>query len=210
MPGTESVPSRTPRPARTAARTAAVVGAVAGMTAAFVAGFALGDDTGTPARRVVAAAPGTAQVSFTGTLGTADSCSDLLGWYVDRGTDLVGPWGWDDIAWAAEGGGADLGGIVPMPATGDSAATSELRAPTPGVTRSTSSATGTNVQEAGVDEPDVVKTDGDLLVRVQDGDLVTYDVSGDQVVRLGSLEPRRSGGRRRAAAGRGHRGPPGT
>ena len=31
-------------------------------------------------------------------------------------------------------------------------------------------ATGTNVQEAGVDEPDVVKTDGDLLVRIQDGD----------------------------------------
>ena len=48
--------------------------------------------------------------------------------------------------------------------------------------------TGTNVQEAGVDEPDVVKTDGSLLVRVvDDSTLVVYDVTGDEPVRLGSL-----------------------
>ena len=56
----------------------------------------------------------------------------------------------------------------------------------------TSSATGTNVQEAGVDEPDVVKTDGELLVRVQDGDLVTYDVSGDEPRAAGLPRPARS------------------
>ena len=39
-----------------------------------------------------------------------------------------------------------------------------------GVVEQGSSETGTNVQEAGVDEPDVVKTDGELLARVRDGD----------------------------------------
>ena len=39
---------------------------------------------------------------------------------------------------------------------------------------------GTNVQETGVDEPDVVKTDGSILVRIEDGDLATYDVAGDR------------------------------
>ena len=55
-------------------------------------------------------------------------------------------------------------------------------------TPSTSSTTGTNVQEAGVDEPDTVKTDGRLLVRVlDDRTLVVYDVTGTEPVRLGSL-----------------------
>ena len=44
------------------------------------------------------------------------------------------------------------------------------------------------MQETGVDEPDVVKTDGQTLLRVQDGDLVTYDVSGAEVQRLASLD----------------------
>ena len=51
----------------------------------------------------------------------------------------------------------------------------------------TSSATGTNVQEAGVDEPDVVKTDGSLLVRIDGSTLTTYDVTGATPTRLGSL-----------------------
>jgi len=53
--------------------------------------------------------------------------------------------------------------------------------------RATNSATGTNVQEAGVDEPDTVETDGSLLVRVQGDELTTYDVSGREVDRLGSV-----------------------
>ena len=51
----------------------------------------------------------------------------------------------------------------------------------------TSSDTGTNVQEAGVDEPDVVKTDGSLLVRIDGSTLTTYDVTGATPTRLGSL-----------------------
>ena len=48
--------------------------------------------------------------------------------------------------------------------------------------------TGTNVQEAGVDEPDVVKTDGDLLVRIQDATLTTYDVTGEETEELSKID----------------------
>jgi hypothetical protein len=40
------------------------------------------------------------------------------------------------------------------------------------------SPTGTNVQEQGVDESDVAKTDGRVVVRVDRGDLVVTDVTG--------------------------------
>nr|WP_242680386.1 beta-propeller domain-containing protein [Nocardioides sp. IC4_145] len=55
------------------------------------------------------------------------------------------------------------------------------------VTRATSSDTGTNVQEAGVDEPDLVKTDGEVLYRYADGRLTSYDVTGPEVERIGSV-----------------------
>ena len=86
-------------------------------------------------------------------------------------------------------------------------------APAPVTERATGSENGTNVQEAGVDEPDVVKTDGSLLVRVEDGDLATYDVTGDRAgaplddrparaARHRDPAGRRPGGRDRARAGR--------
>ena len=43
------------------------------------------------------------------------------------------------------------------------------------------------MQESGVDEPDVVKTDGSLLVRLRDGDLLTYDVTGAEPEQLATL-----------------------
>jgi len=58
----------------------------------------------------------------------------------------------------------------------------------PKTTRAENSDTGTNVQEIGVDEPDLVKTDGDLLVRLDDDELVVYDVTGKETDRLSSLD----------------------
>ena len=60
----------------------------------------------------------------------------------------------------------------------EGAARSTPAAPAPVSQRAESSGTGTNVQEAGVDEPDVVKTDGTTLYRVHDGTLTSYDVTG--------------------------------
>ena len=90
------------------------------------------------------------------------------------------------------------------PRTRPAPATPRPRQPptVPQVDRAGSSDTGTNVQEAGVDEPDVVKTDGELLVRVQDDRLTTYDVTGAsrellETLDLPGLERRRDPARRR-------------
>ena len=52
--------------------------------------------------------------------------------------------------------------------------------PPSSTSRSTSNESGTNVQELGVDESDVVKVAGSLLLRMREGELLAYDVSGDE------------------------------
>jgi uncharacterized secreted protein with C-terminal beta-propeller domain len=52
----------------------------------------------------------------------------------------------------------------------------------------------TNVQEAGVDEPDLAKTDGQRLVAVAGGELRVFDVSGDEPVQQGSVALPAEGG----------------
>ncbi len=49
-------------------------------------------------------------------------------------------------------------------------------------------ATGTNLQEAGVDEPDVAKTDGRLVVSLDGGRLRVVDVSTDRPEARGTLD----------------------
>ena len=89
-------------------------------------------------------------------------CDSLRDWYVEHTVDQVGPWGW---------GGRN----VPM-------MTEDLsRMPSSGTAEGAvgNGPTGTNTQEADVDEPDVAKTDGRLVVRVREGRrLVVTDVTG--------------------------------
>jgi uncharacterized secreted protein with C-terminal beta-propeller domain len=55
--------------------------------------------------------------------------------------------------------------------------------------------TGTNVQEAGVDEPDLAKTDGSLVAAVRGRELLLTDAGGEQPRELSSLRlPRRMAG----------------
>ena len=108
-------------------------------------------------------------------LATAASCDDLLDSYVRRAIDLVGPWGW--------GGGPEVWYADGAPELSSGKASSS-----PTTTRATNSDTGTNVQEAGVDEPDVVKTDGELVHRIDDDELTTYDATGDEVTELARLD----------------------
>jgi hypothetical protein len=85
-------------------------------------------------------------------------CAPFLDYVRAQGRRIVGPYG--------------LGGVpIVMAATGREAA------PTPGVDYST-----TNVQEAGVDEPDIVKTDGEKIVALAQGKL--------HVVLVGDGKPR--------------------
>jgi hypothetical protein len=175
-------------------RTLVSLGVAAGLGAAFVAGTSYGGPG--------SADPGSAQTThagrhggdrsagepspaaYTGSgLSLPGSCDKLLEWYVDRGLDLVGPYGWNGYAWPYA---VQLDAVAPAPMNVAGQAARSPLAPAP--VRSTNEATGTNVQEAGVDEPDIVKTDGRTLFRVQDGELVVYDVSGARVERLASLD----------------------
>ena len=47
--------------------------------------------------------------------------------------------------------------------------------------------TGTNTQEVGIDEPDIVKTDGDRIITIVDNVMTYVDVSGDGAVVTDSL-----------------------
>ncbi|GAB3253393.1 beta-propeller domain-containing protein [Nocardioides dilutus] len=181
----------TPLPPRLR-RSVTVLGVAAGLVGAFAAGTAIaGDD---PVRDRVD------PIAFSGdSITLAASCDDLLDWYVARGVQRVGPWGWDTY-YPEE----DDDGIFGLPGFGggeDAAdsgrdtgaavepqAAQEYAAPVPATVRSENGDSGTNVQELGVDEPDVVKTDGRTLFRVEDDDLVTYDVTGEEVERIGSMD----------------------
>ncbi|QIG41454.1 hypothetical protein G5V58_00510 [Nocardioides anomalus] len=169
-------------------RSLVTVGALTGMGAAFLVGTSYG---GAPSSgpAAPAAPPGDASpAAYTGSgLSLSDGCDELLDHYVDRGLDLVGAYGWGQggpvyYATSSDAAGATAG--TPM----DSAETSGLAARGPAPVRATNEESGTNVQETGVDEPDVVKTDGTTLVRIQDGELVTYDLSGPEVQRLASVD----------------------
>jgi hypothetical protein len=141
-------------------------------------GYVLGQGDGRGSTSPPAPEPGTF-VLANASLKLAPDCDSLLGSYVDRGLDLVTPYGW--------GGG----GVVMFDAQSSDAGGAErstATAPVPTTVRSTSNETGTNVQEAGVDEPDVVKVAGDKLFRIQDNVLTTYDVAGDEPRQLSSLQ----------------------
>jgi hypothetical protein len=134
--------------------------AIGGMVAAGVTAGVVTDPGAPPVRA------GTALVGF-------ENCNALLAWYVDHTIDRVGPYGWDGRLWP-------LMMREPSPGSGAAAATA-------GSTRTASSpedavgnaTTGTNTQETGIDEPDVAKTDGRVVVRLENGRrLVVTDVSG--------------------------------
>jgi hypothetical protein len=157
-------------------RTATVLGLVLGVLAAFVAGFAVASArTGTV----------TTPIRLAGQdLGTGRSCSSLLQWYVDHALERVTAWGWNGPM-IYEGEAVPGAAVGPGTAGGDVAkGGAPLDGPLTGP--ATGSATGTNVQEAGVDEPDIAKVSGSLLARVVDDTVTTYDVSGRHPRELGS------------------------
>lgn len=108
-------------------------------------------------------------------LQSFDACADFLEYVISNALELVGPYGLEGYYFGPQ--------PWPMMAVAeDAAAGGELRASTAGVDYST-----TNVQEAGVDEPDIAKTDGDRILAVAQGALHYVDVSGSRPVLRGSL-----------------------
>ena len=153
------------------------------VSAATVGGLIIGGVFATTATLVVTdpLAPKASADSLT----RFDSCSALLRWYVDRGVKDVGPYGWNGpIMYAAEPGGVVDGEVMPQaavpgPATDSVGKATDARA---------NSATGTNTQEADVDEPDIAKTDGRRVVRLVDQRVVVVsDVTGAEPHELGRV-----------------------
>ncbi|MGI8461495.1 MAG: beta-propeller domain-containing protein, partial [Solirubrobacterales bacterium] len=101
--------------------------------------------------------------------------------YARRHSEAIGGYGVGGGA-VAEDGGAPVT-AAPGDAGGAAAA---------GGSGSTTSET--NVQEAGIDEPDIVKASGSRVFAVADGKLRALDVSGASPVELGSLGLSKLGG----------------
>jgi len=113
-----------------------------------------------------------------GRLVSFRSCGDLLGYVKPQAARFVSPWGLG----FGSGVVSDTGGI-PLGAPAAGAERTRTAGPQQGVDYS-----GTNVQEEGVDEPDLVKTNGTTLFAVANGRLNAVDVSERRPRLLDSLK----------------------
>jgi hypothetical protein len=109
-----------------------------------------------------------------------DSCADALSQIRAAAHQAVGPYGLNLAYGGRESGVMAPGVAVPQPATNDLSGTSGGKAALPDAPPGYS---GTNTQELGVDEPDLVKTDGRRIVIVRSGvlrviDAATHEITG--------------------------------
>ena len=137
--------------------------------------------------------PAPIDVELISALQTFDECDDLLSYLRTEGAKVVGPYGFgggvmlrDGVALGAvttAAGAATAGGAR---ASSDLAAGAESAPPAPPAGPG-GDFSATNVQEEGVDEPDLVKTDGTRLVAIAGGQLRLLDVSGPEPRLVSSL-----------------------
>ena len=129
----------------------------AGLAAVALAGLVAGAATG--------ARPGGAASG----LRAFDGCPSFLSYVRQQALPLVGPYG-------LGGGSLGMGALPPAAARGDKAAVA-----------ATPEFSGTNVQEEGVDEPDLVKTNGRTLFVVSSGRVTAVDVRSGRPRALSSV-----------------------
>ena len=122
-----------------------------------------------------------------------DACGDLLGHVRTQGSahaDQVVGFGFsrsrggvmlDGVALPAAAAGSRTAGAPNEPAQKESAAAAPQAGGTPEFS-------GTNVQEAGVDEPDTVKTDGKRLFTIARGRVQALELANGRPRAVGSLE----------------------
>lgn len=110
-----------------------------------------------------------------------DACDAFLDYVTTHAVDLVGPYGLDD-PWPWWGGGPWWGrDVVFEEAT--AAALADDGTGSPQLQYS-----GTNVQELGVDEPDIVKTDGRRIVVLAEGTMIVADITASEPKVVGRLD----------------------
>jgi uncharacterized secreted protein with C-terminal beta-propeller domain len=109
-----------------------------------------------------------------------DSCNDLLAGLRAAAKESVGPYGFGGgVSMAADA--AEKGAIADAPNGARSLNSVPQAAPPAHST--------TNTNEVGVDEPDLVKTDGKRIVTVSDGTLRVIDAAARKVTGTLALEP---------------------
>jgi hypothetical protein len=133
------------------------------------------DDTdSTTTTRVVQSSGSTGLRAFAASgLEPFDSCSDFLDYVTGHALDRVGPYGLD--GYGGDYRLFDVDEAVSADSTAESfpQATYAGSGPVKGVDYS-----GTNVQVTAIDEPDVVKTDGERIFVVAQGELHWIDATG--------------------------------
>ena len=127
---------------------------------------------------------GDQDITLTSSLSGFAECSELLDHLRATGAEHVGPWGFEGNGW--------FGGPLPMAeatmAVDASASAEGPVSESQGSNGGDSSLiegvdfSGTNVQEVGVDESDIIKTDGRRIYVVSGGQLVVIDVATREVV----------------------------
>ena len=168
-----------------------LAGAVLAVLATLAAGC--GSDTGELGRsgepRVVSTTGPTTTgvVDVSGTELTAGlvpftACDDLLRHLQAEAVERVGPYGLGG-GWF---GGPVMAEMAIMDMAGDDGG---MSAPAVGIARSVEGVdySGTNVQELGIDEPDILKTDGHRILVIKDDRLHLVDVTGPTAVLTGTL-----------------------
>ena len=124
------------------------------------------------------------EVVLTSALIPFDDCDGLLDYLRDEYSARIGPWGFDGGGWGwpeplmmEDSLEMDMADST----SGTDDAAPAQTAPVEGVDFS-----GTNVQEAGVDEADIIKTDGRRIYALSQGRLVVVDAATRQAT--GSVE----------------------
>jgi hypothetical protein len=123
---------------------------------------------------------GAPAAAATGTLDPFVDCDELRSWYVETALPHVTAWGWDTDQ-------RIVPVLTPDEVVPQKTATMRAGSPTPDTDAVGNGDTGTNLQEQDVDEPDLAKTNGELVALIRDGDLVIVDASGSEPREIGRL-----------------------
>jgi len=168
-----------------------LAGAVLAVLATLAAGC--GSDTGELGRSGEPRVVSTTGPTTTGVVDVSDTeltaglvpftaCDDLLRHLQAEAVERVGPYGLGG-GWF---GGPVMAEMAIMDMAGDDGG---MSAPAVGIARSVEGVdySGTNVQELGIDEPDILKTDGHRILVIKDDRLHLVDVTGPTAVLTGTL-----------------------
>ncbi len=136
-------------------------------------------------------------IILTAGLETVGDCDALLARLIDEGLERVGPYGFGSGYFWGPGileGDRDLAEASGDDSSGAPATTVAASEPSQAAGGEEDGFSGTNTQEIGVDEADIVKTDGTRLIVVAEGKVQVLDITGQAPELQHSIELPNFGG----------------